>query len=163
MPKADSPVANMKTRLALIAVVLAVAAVAFVIIRYPPPKPTAVRKPRPAAASPAGTPRAVVVAYLQALERKDFPAAYKYLSVRSREVHPYQEFAAQCENSAGPSYDLAAAREVPPVPEAPVTRDQAAVVVPLVEDPAEPSFTTVMEDNEWKVVFIGGVPWSPYP
>ena len=162
MPKASSPAASMKTRLALIAVLLAVAAVAFMLVRCPTPKPPPPPRPQPEPPPPS-TPQAVVVAYIQALEQRDFPAAYRHLSARSRELHPYQGFAAQCEKGAGPTYDLTAARLLPPTAPQPAGEDQATVIVPLLEDPAEPSFTTVREDAAWKVVFIGGLPWSPYP
>jgi hypothetical protein len=37
------------------------------------------------------------------------------------------------------------------------------VSVPVEEDPAEAAFTAVREEGRWKVVYIGGAPWFPYP
>lgn len=161
MPKADSPVASMKTLLALVAVVLAAVAVVFVFIRYTAPKVDTSSPPPPPAATmpPPSTPQAVVVAYLEALERGDFAVAHGHLSADSREAHPYEDFVSQCEQGGATAYDLAAALEA-------VTTEpdgRATVIVPLIEDPAEATFTTVLEEGGWRVVFIGGAPWFPYP
>jgi len=151
----------MKTRLAFILVVLALLASALLLVwifnREPPPPdrypPLEVPKPRPLAASP----REAVVAYMEALYRRDFRAAYEYLSARSKETHPYEEFAGLCEGGEATNYDLAGAQQEPPA------GGHVTVTVPLVEDPATAGFTTVREDDDWKVIFIGGAPWFPYP
>ena len=150
----------MKTRLAPILVVLAVAAVviAVVVLRKPresPPVPDS-----PPAVAPhraAGTPLEAVAAYLEALGEEDFQRAHGHLSARSREVHPYEEFVQMCRAGGGPSYDLAAARE-----EGSGT-ERVTVVVPVLQDGAEAGFTAEREPDGWKVVFIGGKPWFPYP
>jgi hypothetical protein len=153
----------MKTRVALLAVVLAVVAVTLllVFIRRPAPRPQ-VASPPPAPrpiAPQASTPEAVVVAYLEALQREDFATAYELLSGGSQEAHPYEEFVSQCEQGGATSYDLSAALEA--VMTEPDHR--ATVTIPLVEDPAEATFTAVREEGGWRVVYIGGAPWFPYP
>ena len=150
----------MKTRLAFILVLATAVVVALVIISFRTPRPTPrppVVVPVPQHHSPALTPREAVVAYLEALYREDFRAAYEYLSAGSREVHPYDEFAQLCEKGTGPTYDLASAQEHPD------EDGRVTVTVPFAEDPARAGFTTVREDAGWKVVFIGGAPWQPYP
>jgi hypothetical protein len=147
----------MKTRLAVILILAAVAVVAIVLIRFPAPEstppPSAVPPPAPAPSSA----REAVVAYLEALYRKDFRAAYEHLSAGSQEAHPYDEFLKLCEKGEATNFDLAAAEELRG------EDGRVVVTVPLVEDPAEAGFTMVNEDGRWKVVFTTGVPWFPYP
>ena len=147
----------MKTRLAVILILAAAVVVAIVLIRFPAPEstppPSAVRPPAPVPS----TAREAVVAYLEALYRKDFRAAYEHLSSGSREAHPYDEFLKLCEKGEATNFDLAAAEE------GPVEEGRVVVTVPLVEDPAEAGFTMVNEEGRWKVVFTTGVPWFPYP
>ncbi len=148
----------MKARVAVVLIVVAVAVVAFVLLRYPGAKrrgPVA-----PAASAPtvkrAPTPRQAVMWYVEALYRNDYKSAYERLSARSREAHPYEDFVKLAESGEATDLDLAQATEGP-------EQDGRVVVsVPIPEDPAEASFTTVKEDGDWKVVFIGGAPWFPY-
>lgn len=150
----------MKKRLALILVLAAAVAAAVLVFSFRAPKltpPPPVAVPVPEHHSPALTPREAVGVYLEALHKEDFRAAYEYLSADSREAHPYDEFAQLCGKSRGPTYDLASAQEHP------AEDDRVTVTVPLAEDPARAGFTTVREDDGWKVVFIGGAPWQPYP
>jgi hypothetical protein len=149
----------MRTRLAVILIVVAIAAVAFVVIRFPTPRrpapPAPAPRPKPQAA--AATPREAVVRYVDALYEKDFRAAYELLSTESRQVHPYDEFAQLAESGGSTSLDVAGAQE------GPETNGRVVVSVPVEEDPAEAGFTTVKEAGGWKVVYIGGAPWFPYP
>jgi len=144
-----------KTRVALLLLLLAAVLVVLAIVKFPRPAPTV----RPAApqAAPQITPAQVVVRYLEALDRKDFRAAYSHLSAASRQAHPYDDFVALAEKSGSPSYDLSA------VLEKPGEAGQTTVTVPLTEDPAEHGFSLLKEQNAWKLVFMGGVPSSPYP
>lgn len=147
----------MKTRLALLFLLIAAAVVVAAILRYPmsqpPPAPAPTPPPKPQSSSPTQ----VVAAYLGALEKKDFLAAYRHLSSASQQAHPYEEFVSLSEKSGVPSYDLAGASEKTS------GEGRVIVTVPLVEDPAEAGFTLVREEGAWKVVFIGGVPSFPYP
>jgi hypothetical protein len=148
----------MKTRLAVILVLIAVLALAAaLLVRSQGPRPSPPAGPSPPPETPALAPSAVVVGYLEALYRKDFSKAYSYLSAGSREAHPYDEFLSLCEKGEATNYDLASARELP------AEGGRVTVAVPLVEDPAEAAFTTVEEAGSWKVVFTNGVPWFPYP
>lgn len=151
----------MKTRLVLIfvlAAVAAAAAIAIILVRRPkPPDPLPVPPPAPPQQAQASTPSEAVVGYLQALSESDFGAAYEHLSAASHSAHPYEEFAALCEESKGPSLDLES------VSEHPTESDRVTVTVSVLWDPAEASFTTVREDGAWRVVFIEGRPWFPYP
>jgi len=150
----------MKTRVAVILMVVALAAVAFVIVRFPgpkrpvsPPAPAPIPKPVVSAA----TPVEAVVLYVEALYRKDYETAYGCLSAASQGVHPYEEFLGRAETGEAANLDLAAAEVGEEV------GGRVMVRVPLVEDPAEAGFTTVREGENWRVVFIGGEPWFPYP
>jgi hypothetical protein len=150
----------MKTRLAVVLIVVAIAAVAFVLLRFPSAKRPVAPAPGPAVPNPqlgAATPREAVVRYVEALYKKDFQAAYDLLSAESRQVHSYQEFRQRAEAGGATSLDLAAARE------GEETSGRVVVSVPVVEDPAEAAFTTVREGGGWKVMYIGGAPWFPYP
>lgn len=150
----------MKTRVALVIGLLVVVAALFLIIGLPrtkPLSPPAPPEPTPAPVPAAETPVEAVIAYLEAIYRKDFAAAYEHLSARSREEHPYDDFLRLCEKGEATSFDLAAAEA------GPVENGRAMVRVPMVEDPAEWGFPTVEEDDGWRVVFIGGAPWFPYP
>ncbi len=148
----------MKTRLALILVLVTAAAVAFLVFKFATPKPTP-RPPLPAPQPPPGpaTPREAVAAYLEALYEGDLSTAYQHLSTRSREAHPYRQFVQLCREGPGPDLDLDAAQEHP------VEEDHARVTVPMLEDVAEATFNTVLEDGAWRVVFIEGKPGFPYP
>jgi hypothetical protein len=152
----------MKARVAVALFVLLLAALVFISVRYSGPRP----RPSPAPPLPApapepeeevGTPEKAVVLYVDALYRKDFEVAYERLSSESREAHSYQEFVERAETGEATNYDLEAAEAGEEVD------GRVIVTVPLVEDPASGGFTTVEEDGEWKVVFIGGEPWFPYP
>ena len=150
----------MKTRVAIILMVVAIAAVVFVIVRFPgPERPVPVPEPAPPPKPvvQAATPVEAVVLYVEALYRKDYETAYGCLSAESQDAHPYEEFLGRAETGEATNLDLAAA-EVGEEVDGRVT-----VRVPLVEDPAEAGFTTVREGGNWRVVFIGGEPWFPYP
>ncbi len=150
----------MKTRLAVILIVVAIAVVAFVLIKFPGPRKPAAPAPAPTGAKPqpaAASPRAAVSLYVGALYKKDFRAAYELLSIESRQVHPYDEFAKLAESGGAASLDLAGARE------SAEADGRVIVAVPVEEDPAEASFTTVRQEGGWRVVYIGGAPWFPYP
>ena len=102
----------MKTRVAIILMVVALAAVAFVIVRFPgpkrpvsPPAPAPIPKPVVSAA----TPVEAVVLYIEALYRKDYETAYGCLSDASQGVHPYEEFLGRAETGEAANLDLAAA------------------------------------------------------
>jgi len=149
----------MKTRVALILVVLVVAVAVFLIVRLPRtevPAPVPAPEPTPPPAA-AETPVEAVVAYLEAIYQKDFAAAYEHLSAPSREEHPYHEFLQLCDKGEATNFDLASATAGPP------EDGRVMVTVHMVEDPAEWGFPTVKEGEGWKVVFIGGAPWFPYP
>ena len=150
----------MKTRVAIILMVVAMAAVAFVIVRFPgPERPVPVPEPAPPPKPvvQAATPVEAVVLYVEALYRKDYETAYGCLSAESQQAHPYERFLARAETGEGTNFDLAAAAAGEAV------AGRMIVRVPLVEDPAEAGFTTVEEGGNWRVVFIGGEPWFPYP
>jgi hypothetical protein len=151
----------MKRRLTLIlaglAACLLILAVVGLMTRQPPQPPAPAPAPTPGPDAAASTPREAVVSYLEALYRKDFEMAYAYLSAGSREAHPFREFAERCESGEATNFDLAAAEA------GPEEEGRATVTVPLVEDPAEAGFTTVREQGGWRVVYIGGAPWFPYP
>jgi hypothetical protein len=149
----------MKVRLALFLVLVAAAVIAVAVWRFPGPRPPARPvAPRPSAPAKPSTPAPEAVqAYLQALGKKNFRAAYGRLSQASQQAHSYQDFVARCEKSGVPSYDLAQAKEKPG------EGGRAVVTVPIAEDVAEADFTLVAEGGEWKVVFIGGAPSFPYP
>jgi hypothetical protein len=150
----------MKARVAIALFVLLLAALLFVYVRYsaprppiPPPPPVSVPEPEVVAA----TPEEAVVRYVEALYRKDFGDAYERLSSESQQAHSYEEFLERAEDGEATYYDLDAAEAGEDVD------GRVIVTVPLVEDPASGGFTTVKEDGDWKVVFIGGEPWFPYP
>jgi len=149
----------MKTRLALVVLLIAAGIVIVALLRFPGPRRAAppAQPARPQPKPTAGSPRQVVTAYLAALQNKDFRTAYGHLSRASRQAHPYDEFVALCEKSGVPSYDLAGAEEKPE------EGGEVTVTVPLSEDPAGAGFTTVQETGAWKVVFISGAPSFPYP
>jgi len=149
----------MKARAAVILIVVAVAAVAFVVMRYPGAKgkAPAAPSPRPTAVKRAATPREAVTRYVESLYQKDFRSAYERLSARSREAHPYERFVKLAQSGEATDLDLAEATQ------GEEQNGRVVVSVPITEDPAEAAFTTVKEDGDWKVVFIGGAPWFPYP
>ncbi len=151
----------MKTRrvliLVLAAAVVAVAIAAIVLRKPAQPSPPPPRPAPPEQRPQATGPAEAVVAYLEALSDRDFRAAYEYLSAESRAAHPYDEFIALCEESKGPSLDLGSASEHP------AEGDRVTVIVSMLWDPAEASFTTEQEGGAWRVVFIKGKPWFPYP
>ncbi len=149
----------MKVRLALFLVLVAAAVIAVAVWKLPSPRPPArPAPPRPSApAKPSLSASEAVQAYLQALGKKDFHAAYSSLSQASQQAHPYEDFSARGEKSGVPSYDLAQAKEKPGV------GGRVVVTLPIAEDVAEADFTLVTEGGEWKVVFIGGAPSFPYP
>ena len=150
----------MKTRLAVILIVVAIAAVACVVILFPSPRKPAAPPPPAGGTKPqlaAATPREAVARYVGALYKKDFRAAYELLSVESRQVHPYDEFAQLAESGGATSLDLAGARE------GTETDGRVVVTVPVEEDPAEAGFATVKQEGGWRIVYIGGAPWFPYP
>jgi hypothetical protein len=148
-----------KARLALLLVVVAAAVVVAAVLIFPAARPPAPPAPGPSPPKPTqeGSPREVVVTYLDALERRDFQAAYDRLSRASQTAHSYDEFVSLSEESGLPSYDLSAAEEKPG------EGGWVTLMVPLVEDVAQAGFTTVKEDGAWKVIFIGGTPGFPYP
>jgi len=151
----------MKTRVAVILIVVAVAAVVFVIVRFPgPERPVSPPQPVPLPPEPvvqAATPVEAVVVYVEALYRKDYETAYGCLSAASKEAHPYEQFLERAESGGATNFDLAAAEAGEEM------GGRVLVTVPLVEDPASAGFTTVREEGNWRVVFIGGEPWFPYP
>jgi len=155
----------MKTRLVLILVLLvAVAAAATAIIKLRAPKPQPMPMPRPSVPTTpaqqqpeAAAPLDAVVAYLNALASDDFGLAYQYLSAESRAARAYDEFAALCAERKGPSLDVASARQHRE------DEDRVTVAVPMLEEPGEAPFTTVREQGSWRVVFVQGSPWFPYP
>jgi hypothetical protein len=152
----------MKARVAIALFVLLLAALVFIYVRYSRPGPAVPPPPPPPAPAPepettAVTPEGAVVLYIDALYRKDFEEAYEHLSSESRRAHSYEEFLERAETGEATNYDLEAAQAGEQVDE------RVIVTVPLVEDPASGGFTTIKEDGEWKVVFIGGEPWFPYP
>lgn len=116
----------------------------------------AVSKPAAPAKLAAQTPRAAVLQYLDALGRKDYQAAYEMLSNASRQAHSLAAFSRQVARGHA-SLDTAKARE------GPEQEGRVVVTLPLLEDVAEAGFTTVREDNTWRVVYLNGAPWFPYP
>ncbi len=150
----------MKTRVAIALVVLVLAALVFVLVRYVPRPQPPLPPPPPPAPEPtvtAATPKEAVILYVDALYRKDFEMAYQRLSSGSRKAHSYEEFLRRAETGEATNFDLEAA-------EAGEEVDGCVIVnVPLVEDPASAGFTTVREEGDWKVVYVGGEPWFPYP
>lgn len=161
-PARPGAVMSVRMRIAVALLVVAAAVVIVAVVRLPSASPGATLPPaggrQGGLPAPARGPREVVLAYLQALDRKDYRAAYQHLSRRSQQAHPYAEFEDACERAGLPSYDLGAVREKPGE-----RGDQVTVVVPLSEDVAEASFVTAREEGGWKVVFIGGAPGFPYP
>jgi hypothetical protein len=151
----------MKTRLLLILVLLvavAAAATAIIKLRAPTPTPPPSVPATPAHRQPeAAEPLDAVAAYLNALASDDFGMAYQYLSAESRAAHTYNEFAALCAERKGPSLDVGAARQHRE------DEDRVTVAVPMLDEPAEAGFTTVREQGSWRVVFVQGSPWFPYP
>ena len=152
----------MKARVAIVLFVLLLAALVFVYVRYSRPGPPIPPSPPPPAPAPepeitAATPAGAVVLYIDALYRKDFEEAYEHLSSESRRAYSYEEFLERAETGEATNYDLEAAEAGEQVD------GRVTVTVPLVEDPASAGFTTITEDGQWKVVFIGGEPWFPYP
>jgi hypothetical protein len=150
----------MKARLAVILIVVAIAAVAFALLWFPSARRPAAPSPAPIPQRPqagAATARQAVVGYVEALYRKDFRAAHELLSARSKQAHPFADFVARAEAGGGPNLDLAGARE------GKEENGRTIVSVPVEEDPAEAAFTAVREEGRWKVVYIGGAPWFPYP
>ncbi len=149
----------MKTRLAVVLIIAAIAVVVVAVIRFPgprrpsPPTPATPDKPQPTAS----TPREAATRYVRALYDRDFEAAYGLLSTQSKQVHSLDEFARLAESGGSASLDLSS------VQESPESNGRVVVSVPVEEDPAEASFTTVKEADGWKVVYIGGAPWFPYP
>ena len=126
----------MKTRLVLILVLLvAVAAATTAIIKLRAPKPT----PRPSAPTTPAQQQPEAAAPLDAV------AAY------------LNALAALCAERKGPSLDVAAAREHRD------DEDRVTVAVPMLDEPGEAGFTTVREQGSWRVVFVQGSPWFPYP
>jgi hypothetical protein len=150
----------MKTRVAAVLVLVAVIVVAVIVIKFPSPQAPPSEPPAGPATPPtpaAGTPTEAVVSYLEALYGDEFLTAYGLLSEASREAHSQEEFVELCERGAVTNYDLESVREGSP------EGNRVMVNVPLVEDPAEAGFATVEEEGAWKVVFISGAPWFPYP
>ena len=147
----------MKTRLAVILVLAAAVAVTVALLAFRTPAPGPPVAPVPPPPPGPASPTEVVVAYLQALEQGDFRVAYDYLSSESQQTHPYENFVEQCESGSGTEFDLSTATETP------AENGRVAVTICLAEDPAAGSFTTVEETEGWRVVFIGGAPWFPYP
>jgi hypothetical protein len=155
---------SMKRRLPVVVLVVAVLVAGLLLVHYlTPDAPVTthihgplVPVPDPAPAAIAASPQEAVASYLEALDDGDFQLAHAYLSAASRDAHPYDEFAALCEAGEATSYDVGAVRELSE------ENGLVVVMVPIVEDPAEASFTTVQEEGGWKVIFIGGAPWFPY-
>ncbi|MFB3881809.1 MAG: hypothetical protein ACE149_11130 [Armatimonadota bacterium] len=150
----------MKARLSLVLIAVAIAAVVFVVLRFPGAKqPSAPPPAPPAPASPAGpaTPTAAAIGYVEALYQKDYQKAYELLSTRSQAAHPYNDFVQRAERGGSANLDLEAAKAGEEV------NGSVTVTVPMVEDPAEASFTVVREADGWRVVYLGGAPMFPYP
>lgn len=144
----------MKARLCVFLVLVAVAAVVWVVLKYPAAKPPS---PPPSPPPAPASPKQVVQSYLTAMEREDYRAAYELLSGEYRKAHAADEFAALCKESGAPALDTAAAVEQP------AEAGRVVVMVPMVEDPAAASFTLVQEDGRWRILFRTGSPWFPYP
>jgi|GEM_PF-2176532 len=150
----------MKARVAMVLIVVAVAVIALVMVRKPVdegPSSPAVPLENAEPVVVAATPKEAAILYVEALYRGDCEFAYKQLSSASRQIHSYEEFLERAVEGAAPQFDLGET-------EVGAEKDGRVIVtVPLVEDPASAGFTTVKEDGDWKVVFIGGEPWFPYP
>jgi hypothetical protein len=96
-----------------------------------------------------------VIAYVKALDRKDFHAAYDLLSQASREQHTYAQFAQQG-NSGITQLDLSTAA-------ADDSDGNMVVSMQLAEDPGSHGFYLVREGGHWKIVYRGGSPGMPQP
>ena len=151
----------MRFRLAVIILLVAIGGVIGTML-FVPPKPAApskavklpVERIQP---TPAASPTEVVTAYLQALQDKDYRKAYDYLSTDSRRVHPYEQFTSLVEKNGVTEFDLSSAKEESD------SSKQTNVTLQLKEDPATHSVRLVLEEGDWKVVFIKGIPSFPYP
>jgi hypothetical protein len=147
----------MKARLAVFLLLVAAAVVIIAVLRLPVRRPGAVVRPRPQRGPAAAGAKQVVIAYLRALQKQDYRTAYAHLSARSQGAHPFDSFAQDCQKAGFPSLDVEAAQEKTS------EGGGTTVVVPMVEDPATAGFTMVREKGEWKIVFVKGSPWFPYP
>jgi hypothetical protein len=121
--------------------------------RKPPPPP-----PRPAqsARQAAQAGKAVVVAYLNHLDKAEYRAAWALLSRESQAQHPYDTFAEQA-RKGGPLYDTGAAAAKA------AGKGRVVVSIPHVEDPARVTFEVAQEADRWRLVYRSGRPWTPYP
>ncbi len=118
----------------------------------PTSTPTAPPAPTP---SPNQVALTAVSAYVTALEKHDFAAAYELLSTDSQSKHSRASFEKQANRGEMPSYDLTTARILS------LSGDDALVEVHLADDPATHGFTMHRERGAWKVVYWGGTPDWP--
>jgi len=124
----------------------------------PPPTPTP-PAPAPVVETPeqaAQAGKSAVVAYLTHLEKGEYQAAHALLTAESQAEHPYEEFAEQAKES-WPLYetDGASAKAT--------AKERVVVSVPMVEDPARIPIVASKEQGKWRVVYLKGRPWTPYP
>ena len=146
-----------RTAIALVALVVAWGLVG--CRRKPPPPPPTPPAPAPVVETPeqaAEAGKSAVVAYLTHLEKGEYEAAHALLTSESQAEHPYEEFAEQAKKS-WPLYekDGAAAKAT--------DKERVVVSVPKVEDPARIPFVTAKDGGKWRVVYLTGRPWTPYP
>jgi hypothetical protein len=151
----------MRFWLAVIILLLAIGGVLATVV-FLPPKTAAPSKSVKLPAeniqpTPSASPTEVVTAYLQALQDKDYRKAYDYLSSDSKQVHSFEQFTSLVEKNGVTEFDLSSAKE-----ESDSSR-QTNVTLQLKEDPASHSVRLVLEEGDWKVVFIKGIPSFPYP
>lgn len=147
----------MKARLAVFLLLVAAAVVIIAVLRLPVRRPPPAARPRPHPGPVAAGAKEVVIAYLSALQKQDYRGAHAHLSAGSQAAHAFDSFARECEKAGFPSLDVEAAQEKAG------EGGGTMVVVPMVEDPATAGFTMVREKGEWKIVFVEGSPWFPYP
>lgn len=93
--------------------------------------------------------------YLSSLEKGKYAAAYDMLSEDSRKQHLLSDFE-QLAKQGMPSFDLSTAVIT-------TQHDSAKVELHEMEDYASHEFSLAREGKEWKIVYRGGSPGSPYP
>ena len=99
--------------------------------------------------------KGVVTSYLTALEKSNYGEAYDLLSQSSKNRHNISDFEQQGKKGM-PSFDLTSAK-------ATVDDDTAVVDLQQIEDSAAHEIHLVREEKDWKIVYQGGAPGSPYP
>jgi hypothetical protein len=94
--------------------------------------------------------------YLDALHAGDYSAAYAMLSRDSQSQHTREDFVQQAKRGM-PNFDIKTART--PI----VKGDTASLVLSSPEEDAKShAFHLVLEDGQWKIVYLGGGPGQPY-